>query len=47
MSEERLSSLALMKIHHKLTKNIDLDKVVELFALKHPRRMLLPNMLAQ
>ena len=47
MSEDRLSGLAMMKIHHQKAKELDLDKVVALFANQHPRRMLLPNMLSE
>lgn len=39
MSEERLSGLAMMKIHRN--KQLNMDSLVHLFALQHPRRMLL------
>ena len=44
MSEERMSALALMKIHRQRTKDIDLDLAVTMFANRHSRRMLLPFM---
>ena len=44
MSEERMSALALMKIHRQKTKDIDLDLAVTMFANRHSRRMLLPFM---
>ena len=37
MTEGRLTSLALMHIHYK--HPVNLDKVVDLFAQKHPRRL--------
>ena len=43
MTQERLSSLALMHIHY-LT-DIDLDIVVDLFAKMHPRRLELGTLL--
>ena len=39
MSEERLSSLALLHIHYSFL--IDLEKVVDQFAKLHPRKMIL------
>ena len=42
MTEERLSALAMMKIHRRMMKDLDLDKLVVAFANKHPRRMALP-----
>ena len=45
MSEERMSALALMKIHRQRTKNINLDAAVAMFANRHPRRMILPFVL--
>ena len=46
MSEDRLSSLAMMKIHRKKVKELDLDILVQQFANMHPRRMLLPCVLS-
>lgn len=37
MGQDRLGSLALIHIHYNA--DIDLDKVVDVFARKHPRRM--------
>ena len=45
MTQERLSSLALMHIHY-LT-DIDLDIVVNLFAKMHPRRLELGTLLKE
>ena len=39
MTTERLSGLALMNIHYE--KPVDYDAVVQLFAERYPRRMLL------
>ena len=39
MTTERLSGLALMNIHYQ--KPVDYDTVVQLFAERYPRRMLL------
>ena len=38
MTEERLSSLAIIKIHRDMVANLDFDKLVVDFANKHPRR---------
>ena len=45
MTEERLSSLAMIKIHRDRVANLDFDKLVVDFANKHPRRMALPCVL--
>ena len=42
MTEKRLSSLALIKIHRDMVANLDFNKLVVAFANKHPRRMALP-----
>lgn len=42
MTETRLSSLALIKIHRDIVSELDYDKLVLDFANKHPRRMALP-----
>ena len=42
MTEERLSSLALIHIHYQ--KNIDLDEVVDIFSNLHPRRIQLDHL---
>ena len=36
MTEERLSSLAMIKIHRRTIDNLDFDKLVIDFANKHP-----------
>jgi glutamate/tyrosine decarboxylase-like PLP-dependent enzyme len=46
MSEERLSAVAMMKIHRRMVNNLDLDKLVLAFSNKHPRRMALPCLLS-
>jgi hypothetical protein len=43
MTENRLTGLALMHIHY--AKTVDLDKVIEEFANKHPRKMKLPSII--
>jgi hypothetical protein len=43
MGEKRLRSLALLKVHREI--KLDLDKGIDRFALKHPRRMLLVDLL--
>ena len=42
MTEERLSSLAMIKIHRTMIDNLDFDKLLIDFSNKHPRRMALP-----
>ena len=42
MTEKRLSSLALIKIHRDIVADLDFDKLVVDFANKHPRRMAIP-----
>ena len=39
MGEKRLKALALLNVHREI--NLDVDKVIDRFAIKHPRRMLL------
>jgi hypothetical protein len=43
MTENRLTGLALMHIHY--AKTVDLDKVIEEFANKHPRKMKLQSII--
>ena len=43
MGEKRLTSLALLNVHREI--KLDLDKVIDRFALKHPRRMFLVDLL--
>ncbi len=46
MTEERLSSLALIKIHRDMTATLNFNQLVVDFSNKHPRRMLLPCVLS-
>ena len=46
MTEERLSSLAVIKIHREMVADLDFDKLVVEFANRHPRRMALPCVLS-
>ena len=39
MGQERLTGLALLHINYSL--ELDLDEIINIFAHKHPRRMLL------
>ena len=43
MGEKRLSSLGLLNVHREV--HLDVEKVIDHFALKHPRRMLLVDIL--
>ena len=43
MSEDRLTSLALMHIHYQ--HPVDLDEVVDIFSKEHPRRLHLSTVL--
>lgn len=43
MGQERLSGLALMHIHYGM--ELDLEEIVNIFARKHPRRMVLSDIL--
>ena len=43
MSEGRLKGLALLNVHREI--HLDVDKVIDSFAAKHPRRMLLNDIL--
>ena len=42
MGQKRLNALALINIHREV--NIDVEKVIDLFARKHPRRMVLVDL---
>ena len=46
MTEERLSALALIKVHRRMVADLDFDHLVVEFANKHPRRMALPCVLS-
>ena len=39
MGQERLTHLAVLSIERELSKNIDLDSVIDHFHAMHPRRM--------
>ena len=43
MRQDRLSSLALLHINYTMV--IDVDEVIDMFARKHPRRMILRNII--
>ena len=43
MGKKRLKSLALMAVHRNI--DIDIEKLIDKFALKHPRKMLLLDIL--
>ena len=45
MTNERESGLALMNIHYG--RQIDISTTIDLFARKHPRRLLLSDILAE
>ena len=47
MSEERLSALAMMKVHRTSAKRLSLDSLVVAFTNKNNRRMLLPCMFSE
>jgi hypothetical protein len=46
MTEERLGSLMLMKVHRQLAGSLSNDVLVDAFEQKHPRRMLLKCLLS-
>ena len=45
MTSEREPGLALMNIHYG--RQIDINATIDLFARKHPRRLLLSDILAE
>ena len=45
MTEERMNALTLLFVHKDIALN--LDKVVDMYATKHPRRMLFKNPLSE
>ena len=45
MTRERESGLALINIHHG--RQIDIDTTIDIFTRKHPRRLLLSDILAE
>ena len=44
IGESRLTGLALLHVHYDLA--VDVNEIVDMFALKHPRKMRLKNILA-
>ena len=46
MLEERLNALILLFVHRDILF-LDYDKIINMYATKHPRRMLFVNALAQ
>ena len=47
MTEERLSALAVIKVHRSMIEDLNFDQLVVEFANKHPRRMTLPCVLSE
>ena len=47
MTNERLNDLSLMFIHHDLTKQLNVDHIIDEFAREHPRQMELANLLSE
>ena len=45
MGEERLNALSLVYIHQNIF--LDYDKIIDIYAFKYPRRMLLINRLSE
>lgn len=46
MRQDRLTGLALMHVHHRVTRSpAFIARVIDIFSRKHPRRMLLRNVL--
>ena len=45
MGQERLSGLALMHVHYGM--ELDLEEIINIFARKHPRRMVLSDILRE
>ena len=43
MGQKRLTSLALLNVHREII--LDREKVIDRFGLKHPRRMVLVDLL--
>ena len=46
MTEERLSALAIIKVHRSMVEDLNHDELVVAFANKHTRRMALPCILS-
>ena len=47
MTNKRLNGLSLMFIHRDLTKQLNVDHIIDEFAREHPRRMELANLLSE
>ena len=48
MGQDRLTGLALMHVHRRVTRSpAIITRVIDVFSRKHPRRMLLRNVLAK
>ena len=47
MTNERLSALAVIKVHRSMVEDLNFDQLVLTFANKHPRRMSLPCVLSE
>ena len=45
MRTEREFSLALMNMHYNRSSTIDIDAIIDVFATKHPRRLLFVDIL--
>ena len=46
MTNDRLNGLALMYVHQNLTKQLNLDEIVDNSAREHPKRMEFVNILS-
>ena len=47
MTNKRLNGLSLMFIHRDLTKQLNVDHIIDEFAREHPRRMEVTNLLSE
>ena len=47
MTNKRLNGLSLMFIHRDLTKQLNVDHIIDEFAREHPRRLELENLLSE
>ena len=47
MTNKRSNGLSLMFIHRDLTKQLNVDHIIDEFAREHPRRMELANLLSE
>ena len=46
MTNRRLNGLSLMFVHHDLTKQLNIDDIVDEFAREHPRRIEIVSLLS-